>query len=376
MPPLFFYGTLRDPALLELVLGRPLKPGETRPARAPGHATRRLEDEAYPVLVPQEGAVAEGLLLAPPAPEEQERILFFEDEEYGLVPIEVESGNGPEQAVYFRPTEKPLQTHEPWDFHAWCERDREVALEAAAELMAMYGHVAPSCIDDAWAGIMLRARQRVRARQCSPPQGPLRRFPAPDDVETVELRRPFSGYLAVEERRLRYRRFDGGWLGPVPRTAVLWGDAVTVLPYDPRTDRVLLVEQFRPGPQARGDPNPWCIEVVAGRLDADEDAEDVARREALEEAGLRLGRLERIGLYYPTPGLAGECLTAFVGEADLAEAGGVHGLEAENEDIRSMTLSFAEAMQAATSGTVNTGPALVSLLWLAHERERLLALWG
>ncbi len=49
-------------------------------------------------------------------------------------------------------------------------------------------------------------------------------------------------------------------------------DAVTVLPYDPVRDRVLLIEQYRFGVHMRGDPRPWVLEPVAGRIDAGRDA--------------------------------------------------------------------------------------------------------
>ncbi|MCB2157335.1 MAG: NUDIX domain-containing protein, partial [Rhodobacteraceae bacterium] len=45
-------------------------------------------------------------------------------------------------------------------------------------------------------------------------------------------------------------------------------------------DRVLLIEQFRMGPYARGDAEPWLIEAIAGRVDPGETPEDAARREA------------------------------------------------------------------------------------------------
>jgi nudix-type nucleoside diphosphatase (YffH/AdpP family) len=192
----------------------------------------------------------------------------------------------------------------------------------------------------------------------------------------MSLTRGYTSFLAVQELRLRHRRFDGGWTGELDRSVVAWGDAVSVLPYDPGRDRVLLIEQFRPAPMARGDRNPWCIEVIAGRVDAAETPEQTARREAAEEAGLTLGRIAGIAGYYPSPGLACEHLTAFVGEADLAGAGGLHGLAREGEDIRTMVLGFDEAMAAVEAGAVNTAIALVSLLWLAANRQRLRDEWG
>jgi len=150
---------------------------------------------------------------------------------------------------------------------------------------------------------------------------------------------------------------------------------VTVLPFDARRDAVLLIEQFRAGPHARRDPRPWCLEAVAGRCDKLEPPEATARREAREEAGLEFGRVERIAAYYPTPGIAAEFITAFVGEADLGASGGVHGLDEEDEDIRAIVVPVAEALAAAEGGEINNAPLLLSLFWLARHHLRLAAAW-
>ena len=39
---------------------------------------------------------------------------------------------------------------------------------------------------------------------------------------------------AMEEHRLRHRRFDGAMSEPLDRAVFTSGDAVTVLPFDPR----------------------------------------------------------------------------------------------------------------------------------------------
>lgn len=89
------------------------------------------------------------------------------------------------------------------------------------------------------------------------------------------------------------------------------GHGVCVLPYDPAGDRLVLIEQFRVAPYVCGD-RAWLVEVIAGVIDAGEAPEDVARREAKEEAGLTLDRpLERIGRFYSSPGAMSETLTLF-----------------------------------------------------------------
>jgi nudix-type nucleoside diphosphatase (YffH/AdpP family) len=115
---------------------------------------------------------------------------------------------------------------------------------------------------------------------------------------------------------------------------------------------------------------------VAGRCDALEPPEATARREALEEAGLTLGRLERIAAYYPSPGIISEFITAFVGEADLSAAGGLHGLPDEHEDIRAVVVPLDAALAAVASGEIDNAPLILSLLWLARHQDRLRREWG
>ncbi len=375
MNSIFFYGSLRAPSLLEVVLGRPVDPAHLEPARAIGFATLRLATEAYPMLLPAEKREAEGVIFHGPTAADVARLRFFEEAEYALSPITVVTGRGPVETSYFRGTEKPVASMIEWDYGAWCADHLPAAVEASREYMDHFGRTAVEKIDTVWPGIKIRAQQRARALAERPLPGPLRSARGPGDVEITSMSRAYTSFIAVQEIDFRHRRFDGGWSGTAHRAVVAWGDVVTVLPYDPKADTLLVIEQVRAGPLARGDSNPWCIEVVAGLIDSAESHEETARREAAEEAGLALGRLARIGEFYTTPGFAAERITAFVGEADLGRAGGVHGLESEGEDIRSVILPFGEMMQAVAANGVNTGPALVSLLWLAANRDRLRESW-
>jgi nudix-type nucleoside diphosphatase (YffH/AdpP family) len=150
------------------------------------------------------------------------------------------------------------------------------------------------------------------------------------------------------------------------------GDAVTVLPYDPARDRVLVIEQFRMGPFGRGDPLPWQLEAIAGRIDPGETPEDAARREAVEEAGLLLGTLEKVAEYYPTPGAVAEYLFSYVALCDLPDGvDGVFGAEEEAEDIKGHLLSFDRLVEVMAAGEIGNAPLLLTVLWLQRERGRL-----
>ncbi len=126
-----------------------------------------------------------------------------------------------------------------------------------------------------------------------------------DDIEIISRDEVYGGYMRVEAYRLRHRRHAGGWTDEMRRELVERGHAVAVLPYDPARDEVVLIEQFRIGAYAAGRP-PWQIEIVAGIIEAGETAEDVARRECVEECGCKLDALVHVHDFRPSPGVLSE----------------------------------------------------------------------
>lgn len=246
------------------------------------------------------------------------------------------------------------------------------ALALAAAIMERFGAVAPERLRARLPQMQISAAARLRAAALAPAR--LRHSARAGDVATASRRAPYEAFFAVEEEVLRYRRFDGSLSPPVLRATFVSGDAATVLPYDPLRDRVLVIEQFRAGPHARGDANPWQLEAIAGRIDPGETPEAAARREAVEEAGLTLGPLLPVAGYYPTPGIAAEFLYSFVGLCDLPDgAAGVFGVEGEAEDIRGHLIGFDDLMALVTSGEAGNAPLILTALWLQRERGRLRA---
>ena len=158
------------------------------------------------------------------------------------------------------------------------------------------------------------------------------------------------------------------------------GRAAGVLPYDPATDQVALIEQFRLPALAAG-LEPVMVEIPAGLCDEGEDPAKTVLREAKEEMGLGIGRLERIGDFVLTPGASDERCTMFVGCIQAPQAGpdgivGQGGLASEQEDIRVRLHSATAAIEAAVAGRYANSVTAIALLWLAARRDWLRARWS
>ncbi|CAG73250.1 ADP-ribose pyrophosphatase [Pectobacterium atrosepticum SCRI1043] len=195
-----------------------------------------------------------------------------------------------------------------------------------------------------------------------------------DDVEIIARETLYDGFFSLERYRFRHRLFNGGMSGEVSREILERGHAVVLLPYDPVRDEVVLIEQIRIAAYDTS-ASPWLFELVAGMIEPGESHEDVARREAEEEAGLRVGRCRPIINYLASPGGTSERLAVMVGEVDTRMAKGIHGLAEENEDIRVHVVSREQSYQWVEAGIVDNAASVIALQWLALHHEELKREW-
>lgn len=194
------------------------------------------------------------------------------------------------------------------------------------------------------------------------------------DVVILGQENLYQGFFKLVKYRFKHKLFEGGWSNAVERELLERGHAVAVLPYDPVSDTVVMVEQIRVG--ALEQARPWQLEIVAGMLDKQgESAEEVAKRETFEEAGLELKRIQHISGYYPSAGGCSERLELYIGQMEAPELGGVFGVESENEDIKVHVLTREEAYELVKNGTIENAASIITLQWLMLNHQQVRESW-
>jgi len=341
------------------------------PAVMHHHDVRSVAGASYPMLC--DGPVAHGGMLDV---DEMElaRLDFYElCFGYERVAAEISVDGTPCAVDVYRPAVVPGAPGPAWSLADWAETWGEISTLAAAEVMRQMGQAAPAEIGQRFGMIRARAQSYLRAQRWQRPRA-VGRGGRGDMIVVEALHHPYHGFFTLEEMRARFPRFDGTLSKPAERGIFRAADAVTVLPYDPVRDRVLIVEQVRFGAFGHGDPDPWLLEPVAGIVDAGETEEATAIREAEEEAGVHITDLHLIGRYYPSPGGIAQVLISYIGIADLPDdLPGPGGLESEGEDILSHLVPFDDAIALIATGEAAVGPLLLSLQYLALHRDRLRA---
>jgi ADP-ribose pyrophosphatase len=135
--------------------------------------------------------------------------------------------------------------------------------------------------------------------------------------------------------------------------------AAAVVPFasDPHgaDPTILLIEQFR---HAADGP---LIEIPAGRLNPGEDPGVCARRELLEEVGVKAGRLERLTTIWTTPGFTDERIHLFWA-ADLTAD--KHAREPD-EFIEVTPKPLSEVLTLIRSGVISDAKTVLALLFVA-----------
>ncbi|OAE40256.1 ADP-ribose pyrophosphatase [Enterobacter cloacae] len=197
---------------------------------------------------------------------------------------------------------------------------------------------------------------------------------AKNDVEIIARETLYSGFFSMELYRFRHRLFNGEMSGEIKREIFERGHAAVLLPFDPVRDEVVLVEQVRIAAYDTSE-TPWLLEMVAGMIEEGESVEDVARREALEEAGLVVGRTKPVLSYLASPGGTTERSSIMVGEVDATTAEGIHGLADENEDIRVHVVSREQAYQWVEEGIIDNAASVIALQWLQLHYQSLRNEW-
>lgn len=374
MATLFFYGTLCHVPLLEAVLASGAGALDGRLARAvlPDHRVSWVKDQPYPMIEHAHGHQAVGIVLSDVSEIEEASLSYYEGAfSYHLSEVTVLADGAPVQATCFYPMSQTQERGADWVLADWVRVWGEMAVGAARDVMARRDRYDAETAAGIRPFLMARHWARLMARREASPST-LRNTPERGDVVIRERMPGYRGFFELAEFTFDHARFDGSRSPTLAREAFLAFDAALVLPYDPDTDQVLLIEQVRFGPLWRDDPNPWVFEPIAGLVDAGEDPADTARREAQEESGLSLGPLEPIARVYASPGYSTEYFHCFLALANLSSfTTSENGLVSEHEDIRSHVLPFDRAMELVTTGEINAGPLVMMLYWLASQRPRL-----
>jgi ADP-ribose pyrophosphatase len=121
-----------------------------------------------------------------------------------------------------------------------------------------------------------------------------------------------------------------------------------------REKHILLVKQYR----YAADEYLW--ELPAGRIDQGEKLLPAAKRELLEETGIRAKSWSRLFRFYASPGFLDETMDVFLAE-DLTFG---DAQPEEDEQIEAKFFPLKQAVKMVRSGEIHDAKTMTAVLWL------------
>ena len=186
-------------------------------------------------------------------------------------------------------------------------------------------------------------------------------------IRVRKVRTLSDDWYVLKKTTFDYRRRDGTWQTQ-SRETYDRGNGAVILPYNRERRTVILTRQFRYPAFVNGHPDGMLVEACAGLLDRD-DPEACIRKEAEEETGYRLDRVDQVFEAYMSPGSVTEKLFFFVAEYrpnSKASAGG--GLASDGEEIEVVELPLAVATAMIARGEIVDGKTIMLLQYAALTR--------
>lgn len=194
------------------------------------------------------------------------------------------------------------------------------------------------------------------------------------NLEILDQQTIHQGHVQLVKYSLRHQLYSGQWSKTLIREVLVNRRAVGVILYDPQRDEVVLIEEFRAG-AINSDDTPWLIGTVAGLVEPGESTEQVAKREAMEEANCPILELLPITEYWVRPSISAEKIFLYCGRIDATHVGGIFGIADEGEDIKVHVTPRATAYQAVVNGQINNAISIIAIQWLELNYAKVQQMW-
>ncbi|GGW30469.1 GDP-mannose pyrophosphatase NudK [Arenibacter certesii] len=181
-----------------------------------------------------------------------------------------------------------------------------------------------------------------------------------ENVRNIKKEVLSDNWYTLNKLTFEYKKKDGTWEKQI-REAYDRGNGAAILLYNPKKGTVILTKQFRMPTYLNGNDDGMMIEVCAGVLEGD-SPETCSKKEAEEETGYKLKKVEKVFESYMSPGSVTEILHYFIGEYDedmkVGEGGGA---EDETENIEVLEVPFNTALEMIASGEIKDAKTILLL---------------
>lgn len=182
------------------------------------------------------------------------------------------------------------------------------------------------------------------------------------NIKILKKKSCYSGFNKINNYLFEFESFDEKNKLTCEKEIFERKDAIAIVLYDDINDKLLLIQQFRPGCYIK--KNIDCpYEIVAGLVDNNDTMENAIIREAKEEANVNILKILKIGSFFPEISFSTREIHLFCGKFDSSNISKYAGLKSENEETKILLFSKDEVKNMLTNNQIINSHSLIGLQW-------------
>ena len=178
----------------------------------------------------------------------------------------------------------------------------------------------------------------------------------------IDKKTLYSGFFKIHQFTFKHKMHNGSWSKKLVRELFSGSNVVSILPYDPKAKKIILIDQFRNG-LIEKNCSPFLKEIPAGFIDSKESPKEAAIRECKEETGCKVNKIKKIYSYYPSPGSSQSYWHFFFAEVKSFEGERILGEKDEGEDILVRSYSTDEVKTLLNDRKISNLATIIALQW-------------
>lgn len=169
-----------------------------------------------------------------------------------------------------------------------------------------------------------------------------------------------DNWYILNKITFEYLGNNGEWQTQI-RESYDRGDGAAILLFNSSKKTIILTRQFRMPTYLNGSDDGMSVEVCAGLLDGD-DPEVCVKKEAEEESGYRVSKVQKVLQAFMSPGAVTEIVHLFTAEySDQMKVSDGGGLAHEQEHIEVLEVPFTKALKMVETGEISDAKTIMLL---------------
>ncbi len=182
------------------------------------------------------------------------------------------------------------------------------------------------------------------------------------NIKILKKEKCYNGFNKINNYLFEFESFDGKEKLTCEKEIFERKDAIAIVLYDNVNDKLLLIQQFRPGCYIK--KNIDCpYEIVAGLVDKNDTMESAISREVEEESKVKVLKIIKIGSFFPEISFSTREIHLFCGKFDSSNTSKYAGLKSENEDTKILLFSKDEVRNMLKNNEIINSHTLIALQW-------------